>query len=526
MTFDLYSLRTILNNQLPRSRHALAFVIGALGALGFAPLDLWPLMLLAFAFLLLLIDCAKSPIQAFIAGWWFGFGQLCAGLYWLAIAWQYQAQMPAVLGIFAVILLSGLLALYAGFAAAFTFKFATLGWSRVLMLAVMWSVGEYLRGHLFSGFPWNTVSSVWIAFLPVAQVSALIGPFGLSLLTVAMGAGFAVKGGYRFGLGSIVVFTIIGGLWLYANPTRTVPGIQVHVVQANIGEDVKQDDSAASSIFNRYLDLSEQAVRAQGPGIIIWPETAVPPLVASTASGRISILSITDQPTSIYRITRRLLARGGQLITGIDRYNEDANGRIGSARNSLAVMNADGVVTALYDKHHLVPYGEYLPMRALLEPLGWARLVPGDIDFAPGSGPVTLMPPGLPAFAPLICYEAIFADDIISKHGIRPQWIVNISNDSWYGRAAGPEQALAQGRLRTIEQGLPMVRATPTGISAMIDAHGRLTGTIKASEAAVLTRPLPAPASPTVYARFGDWVFFTLCCIGIFMAYHFRHKRI
>ncbi len=509
-----------MNATSSHRRHALSFAIGALSALAFAPLNLWPLMIPAFALLLRRIDSARSPLQAFTSGWWLGFGQLCAGLYWLAIAWQYQAQMPAVLGIFAVMLLSALLALYAGFTAALTHKFSQSGWPRVLTLAVLWSIAEYLRGHLFSGFSWNSVGSVWIAFLPVAQISALIGPFGVSLLTVAWGASFAIKGGYRFGVAGLAIVAVGGGLWLWSHPTQNTPGIQVHVVQANVGEDVKQDDSAAAGIFNRYLDLSEKAVKAHGPGIIIWPETAVPPLVTSTASGRISILSITDQPTSVYRITRRLLASGGQLITGIDRYDEDANGRVGSARNSLAVMNSAGVVTATYDKHHLVPYGEYLPMRTLLEPLGWARLVPGDIDFAPGSGPVTLAPPGLPAFAPLICYEAIFADDVVARHGRRPQWIVNISNDSWYGRAAGPEQALAQGRLRAIEQGLPMVRATPTGISAMIDAHGRLTGYIKASQAAVLTRPLPAAASPTVYARFGDWVFFLLCGMCIVVGYY------
>jgi apolipoprotein N-acyltransferase len=487
-----------------KQRQAISFGLGLISAAAFAPLGVWPLMAPAIIWLIWSIDTAATGKQAFGAGWWMAFGQFLAGLYWIMLAWQYQANMPLLSAIPIVGGLCAFLALYAGLAAYVAKHIWHQGASRVLLLAATWMVGEYLRGVVLTGFPWNELGGIWITHaLPIAQSAMIFGQLGLSGLTIILCGGVALwptqrRAAYVL-LGSGLVISLLGALWMVLHPTILRSDTQVHVVQVNVGQDLKWTEDAPRFLFSRYLTMSQQAVEKHGPGIIIWPETAVPSTLFDDGSGGIRIESLMEQPTVRYRISRRALKDGGLLITGIDHFEFDAQGQPISARNGMAVYNQDGETIATYQKAHLVPLGEYLPLRSLLEPLGLNRLVPGAIDFTPGPGARTLQLDDAPSVGPMICYEMIFAGDIVSRK-TRPAWLLNISNDAWFGVSSGPHQHLAQGRMRSIEYGLPMVRSTPTGISAVIDSHGRLLGQIGLSMAGVLSQPLPQSANATPYS--------------------------
>jgi apolipoprotein N-acyltransferase len=485
-------------------QQAIGFGLGLISAAAFAPLGVWPLMIPAIVWLIWSIDTAATGKQAFWAGWWMAFGQFLAGLYWIMLAWQFQANMPMLFAIPIVGGLCAFLALYGGLAAYVAQRFWHQGASRVCLLAATWVVGEYLRGVVLTGFPWNELGGIWIIHaLPMAQSAMVFGQLGLSGLTIMICGGVALwptqrRGAYAL-LGSGLAVALLGALWMFLHPTKLRRDTQVHVVQVNIGQDLKWTEDAPRFLFSRYLNMSQQAVEKLGPGIVIWPETAVPSTLFDDGSGGIRIESLMEQPTARYRISRRVLKNGGLLITGIDHFEFDAQGQPISARNGLAVYNQDGETIATYEKAHLVPLGEYLPLRSLLEPLGLNRLVPGAIDFTPGPGARTLQLDGAPSVGPMICYEMIFAGDIVSRK-VRPAWLLNISNDAWFGLSSGPHQHLAQGRMRSIEYGLPMVRSTPTGISAVIDSQGRLLGEKALGQAGVLTQPLPEAASATPYS--------------------------
>jgi apolipoprotein N-acyltransferase len=248
--------------------------------------------------------------------------------------------------------------------------------------------------------------------------------------------------------------------------------------------------------------MTRKAIAERGPGIAIWPETAVPNL-------------IDEEITTRYLISRAI-GEDSILLTGADRAVRSPEGEILAAHNSLMVLNSNGTILDIYDKVHLVPFGEYLPLRGLLDPLGISRLAPGSIDFLPGPKKRTLALDRLPAVGPLICYEVIFAGQVTDRSN-RAGWLLNISNDAWFGRSSGPYQHLAQARLRAIEEGLPMVRATPTGKSAVIDGHGRILAEVPAHQAAVLTSALPKPLLATPYARTGDISFFLLAAALLFL---------
>ncbi len=492
-----------------RQRNVTGFALGLLSAAAFAPIGAWPLMIPCIAWLVWSLDAATTTKQAFWAGWWTGFGQLLAGLYWIMLAWQYQANMPVLFAIPIVAGLCAFLALYAGFAALLAHKFWHKGPTRLLIFAATWMIGEFLRGIILTGFPWNELGGIWVTHaLPVAQLAALVGQLGLSGFTIILAGALALWPSQRRAalaiIGGGAVLAALGAIWLTLHPTKLRSDTQVHVVQINIGQDLKWTEDAPRMLFSKYLMLSQQAVQKHGPGIVIWPETAVPSTLYDDGRGGIAIDSLLDQPTARYRISRRVLQDSGLLITGIDRFDFDESGQPISARTALAVFNSDGNIVGTYEKAHLVPLGEYLPFRSLMEPLGLSRLVPGVIDFLPGPGARTLPLEGAPPVAPMICYEMIFAGDIVARQP-RPAWLLNISNDAWFGVSSGPHQHLAQGRMRAIEYGLPMVRSTPTGISAVIDAQGRLISRLDLGQAGVLTNALPQAAAATPFSFGRQW---------------------
>jgi apolipoprotein N-acyltransferase len=469
----------------------LSFLLGLVSATGFQPLGLWPLTILAFTGLIILIERAPGMRSALARGWWFGMGQFVLGLNWIATAFTYQAAMPAWLGWVAVVVLSFYLALYPAAAVGLGWR-----WGRsnraalVLILAAAWLVTEYLRGTMFTGFAWNPVGvsliDSWLKW-----PARLIGTYGLSGLAI-LWAGlvwWAVRHRNR-ALGAAVLLLpfLLADLRLTgiaATPEQDAARPVLRIVQPNIPQEERQDAAQEEANFRKQLRLSG---RPDGtPRLILWPESAIPyELHAGAAPGLIaSVIGPRDL----------LLAGGTEVAT-------PPPGAAAAAYNSLYVLGPGARVLGRYDKAHLVPYGEYLPMRPFLTMLGLSRLVPGDGDILAGPGPQTLALPGFGRMGGQICYEIIFSGEVVDRAN-RPDFIFAPSNDAWFG-AWGPPQHFAQARLRALEEGLPVVRSTPTGITGVIDAQGRVVARLPQHQEGVIDTRLPPAAAPTLFARFGN----------------------
>ncbi|HEY5710472.1 MAG TPA: apolipoprotein N-acyltransferase [Allosphingosinicella sp.] len=468
----------------------LAFAAGLAGALGFAPLGLWPLMILAFAVLLWLIETAPSLRSALARGWWFGVGQFVLGLNWIATAFTYQAAMPAWLGWLAVVLLSLYLAIFPAAAAGLAWR-----WGRrdkvalTLVLAAAWIVTEWLRATLFTGFAWNPVGVIWTNLLGIARLSAWIGTYGVSAVVVLAGGVVFVLASRRWKSALVLAAPILLALVLLT-PLRVTepadPRPLIHIVQPNIGQQNKWDPGYEAINFRRLADLTGRP--GPEPRLILWPEAATPDFLSidPAARGRLAAL----------------IGPGDLLLLGGVEPIFAPDGRGVAAYNSLYALSPEARILGRYDKAHLVPYGEYLPMRPLLSAIGLSRLAPGDLDFRGGPGPRTVDLPGFGRAGVQICYEMIFSGEVVDRAN-RPDFIFNPSNDAWFG-AWGPPQHLAQARLRAIEEGLPVIRATPTGISAVIGTDGIVDQSLPLGAAGAIDARLPRAAPPTLFARYGN----------------------
>jgi apolipoprotein N-acyltransferase len=489
----------------------LAFLAGLVSALGFAPLGLWPLMIGAFTLLFWLIEGAPSLRSALARGWWFGVGQFVLGLNWIATAFTYQAAMPAWLGWVAVVLLSLYLAVYPAMAAGLAWRWQ--GKSRIallLLLAAAWIVTEWLRATMFTGFAWNPVGVV-IVGTGLSWLAAGIGTYGLSAIVVLLGGTFGLVSGStqdrKAGAWLIlIIFGAAGAAWALSPSPDGTPGPAVHIVQPNIGQQNKWERGYERQNFERFVQLSGPPTAE--PRLLLWPEAATPDYLAYDPAAR-----------------RRLAALLGPhdllLLGGVEPIFDD-QGRGVAAYNSVYVLTPDDRLTGRYDKAHLVPYGEYLPMRPILSAIGLSRLAPGDLDFRDGPGPRTL---DLGAFGHAgvqVCYEIIFSGEVVDEAN-RPDFLFNPSNDAWFG-AWGPPQHLAQARLRAIEEGLPIIRATPTGISAIIGADGVLEQSIPLGTAGAIDARLPRAAPPTLFARYGNLLPFAFALLLVAAAIAVRRK--
>jgi apolipoprotein N-acyltransferase len=497
---------------LPRGRALLlAFAAGATATLALPPVHALPVLLLAVPLLLWLLDASPSRARGFWLGLAFGFGFFLFGLYWIAFAlavdwarlwWMtpfVAAGLPAVLAIF-----TGLVG-FADRALGFS------GIARIFAFAVLWALAEWLRGHVFTGFPWNLIGYGWTGFLPVLQSVSVIGIYGLSFLSVLAAAAPAAlaepavtrRRAWAMTTAPLALFGLIalwGWLRLHGAPAGEA-GPWLRIVQPNVDQRTKMDSAQRIANFEALLALAATPPAGDRlPRVIILPETAVPFLL--------------DEDDAAARLLGRLAPPDGYVVTGAVR--RDGAGTAAQPWrywNSLQALDAVGAVRANFDKFHLVPFGEYMPFRGLL-PVD--AIAAGALDFAAGDGPKTLRLPGVPAFGATICYEAIFPGAVIDR-GERPAWIVNLTNDGWYGNTAGPHQHFAMAQTRAVEEGLPLVRAANTGISAVVDAYGRIEGRLELGETGVLDRPLPpAIAEGTYFQRQGALVFFTI--IGMITA--------
>lgn len=491
-----------------------AFAAGVASATGFAPLDLWPLTLAALAVLLAMLIEAKSLRRALALGWAFGLGHFVLGLNWIATAFTYQAAMPAWLGWIAVVLLSIYLAVYPAVAAGLAWRWGRADPIRLtLVFAASWIVSEWLRATLFTGFAWNPLGAVTLPVLGTARLATLIGTFGLSGI-VALAAGgllLAARRQWRPAAMLLLIGPLAAALLvqlpgnLAAGPSRTGP--LMRIVQPNIGQQEKWRKDAERENFRRLVRLTGRP--ATEPRLILWPEAAVPEY-------------LEEEPLARARLAA-LLGPRDVLLTGGVALEFGNDGHVIAARNSLFAVDADARLLGRYDKAHLVPYGEYLPMRPILSVIGLSRLAPGDLDFWPGRGPRSLRLPGFGVVGVQICYEIIFPGHVIDA-AHRPAMLFNPSNDAWFG-AWGPPQHLAQARLRAIEEAVTVVRSTPTGISAVIAPDGRLIAHLPWRTAGAIDWRVPAANPPSLFARVGNILSFLFAGLLVVGAIALRPTR-
>jgi apolipoprotein N-acyltransferase len=503
-----------------------AFGLGGLGALAFAPIHALPVLLLALPGLLLLVE-TRTPWRAAAIGWGWGLGHHVVGLYWISHALLTEAERFAWLVPIAVPAIAAVLAVFIAIPVGLATWLAA-GWPRILGFAALWTLGELARGIVLTGFPWNLAGSAWaFGSLPI-QGAAWVGTHGLSLATIVLALlplvwsrRVAAAGGV-----TLAAFLALGLARLWPEEAPPEP-VALRIVQGNIAQGHKWRDDLRAAHFRHYLGLtsavpppSPEAGPEAGWGqvLVIWPETASPYLLASDEVAR--------------EFAARALPRGAVLLAGTPRLERQPEGTTPPVRiwNSLVGLDDTGSTVAVYDKHHLVPFGEYVPLRGVL-PI--ETIVPGNLDFSRGPGPrtVTLDGPAgarVPAFSPLICYEVIFPGNVTAG-GDRPGWMLNLTNDAWFGISSGPYQHLAAARLRAVEEGLPLVRAANTGISAVFDARGRTVGAIGLGQTGVLAAPLPAARAATPFSRGGLWIPLGLSMLtlllGIVLCIRLRDQR-
>lgn len=490
-------------------RWLLAFASGAVCVLALPPYGYLAAFFLGIPALVWLVDGAAGAPGAvsgwrrlrsgFAIGWWFGFGYFLAGLWWIGSAFLVEAERFAWMMPFAVTLLPAGLALFHGLAVALATRFWPDSWSRVVVLAGFLSASDWVRGHVLTGFPWNAFGYVTAETLPLAQLASVVGVYGVGavILVLAAAPALAVDGRRQAiaGPGVAAVGLIALMTWgaVRLNDTEGLidASITLRVIQPSIAQNEKWKPEKRLSIFRSYLELSSSArgndEAAATRRVYVWPESAFPFL-------------LTQEPEAIEEIDS-MLQPGEVLVTGAIRAERNADGV--NYYNSIYGILDGGTIVDAYDKVRLVPFGEYLPLSNVLEALGLRALVNAPNPFRAGYAHTVLTTGDLPAYLPLVCYEVIFPQ-IAAEVSERPKWLVNLTNDAWFGDSAGPYQHFAQARFRAIEQGLPLVRSANTGISAVVDAYGRPVEVLAPFVVGAIETPLPAALEPTVFARFGD----------------------
>lgn len=500
--------------------------LGALANLAFPPVYIWPALAIGLVGLVWLLDGAARTKQPGRAAFWrvfcFGFSYFLVGLHWIAAAFLVEASRYAIFLFMPLVLLPAGLSLILSVIMSAAFRFWSAGPARYAVFVLAFMLAEWIRGALFGlgGLPWNLPGMVWAPGGAISQSASIWGIYGLSLLTLAALASPAAlvdarpRGSMAVRAAPVIVAAIVfGAIWGYGARRLAMAGDEpggpmVRLVEAGVPQAQKYNPEMAPLVVRRFRDLTGEAGAGAAP-IVIWPEGALP-------------YYLFEWPEVLDVVTERLGER--MLITGLAR-REHPGEEDETAYNSLAVISGDTLrrgPLAVYDKHMLVPFGEFTPFASIASALGLEtlqKLAPGG--FAPGPLPASISAPGLPPFGPLICYEAIFPG--LSPNGEdRPSWLVNISNDSWFGHLSGPYQHAAQARYRSIEEGLPMARVAAGGHTGLIDAYGRWTARGAPADpdrfgvdppgwkSSVVEAVLPAAADPTPYGAWRDGLFWLM----------------
>ncbi len=522
-----------------------AFLLGLLSATGFAPLHVWPLTLLALAGWMMLALRAPRARTVFGIGWAFGVGHFVLGLNWIATAFTYQAAMPAWLGWLAVLLLALYLAVYPALAALGGWLIACPASPTIsrpftlpalLGFAGAWTISEWLRSWVFTGFAWNPLSAITVPY--AAAPARFLGTYGTSALVILAAGALIWLAARRYKAAAITASLLIfltGGALIdqgmdaadamvrqKGGPTTPL----VTLVQPNIGQADKWEGDHAAANFGKLARLTPAkpdapfaAASDTPPRLILWPEAAIPDYLER---GYPAYFYERTPDDARRRLTTLMNPRDVLLLGALKLEFDDQYNAIG-ARNSVMSLYGNGSLGPRYDKSHLVPYGEYLPMRPLLSAIGLSRLAPGDLDFWPGPGARTISLGDFGKIGLQICYEIIFSGQVTDR-AMRPDFLFNPSNDAWFG-AWGPPQHLAQARLRAIEEGLPVLRSTPTGISAVIDASGHIRQSIPMHRAGRIDTHTPPAYAPTLFARMGNILPLLWASLLIIAAIAIRFRR-
>ena len=497
---------------LPRVRKGgpAALLAGLAAALAHPPFGFLPGLLgFSVLYLLLLRSSAERPLRsAFWRAWLFGLAYFTVSLWWISEAFMVDVAAHGWQAPFAVAGLAGGLALLWGLAAVVWRTVNGKGLAGASAFAAILAVTEWLRGHILTGLPWNPPGAAWAAGGAVSQLAAVVGIYGLTLFTLVLTSliALAASPGYRHRMRSVLAAAAALALvWGFGSVRlATAPhgpaGPVVRIIQANVPQTDKWDARTFSEILGRYTRLTAAPAAGPVPAYVIWSETAIPALLEDyLADGTWTAAEVQAS-----------LRPGQTLILGADRA-EPAPDRT-RYYNSLFVLRRTATGfdrLAVYDKHHLVPFGEYFPVDSLAEATGLKKLVHVGDGFDAGPPSRVMRPDGVAPFAPMICYESLFPG-AISDQGRRAAWIVNVSNDAWFGRTSGPIQHLNLASYRAIETGLPMARSTPTGVSALIDAYGRSLRQLGQGRESFIDLPLPPVAPETFYHRFGDTIFWVV----------------
>ena len=511
----------------------LAGVSGALTALALAPYHFSPIIFLTFPILVWLLDGAVAPAgsghrfgifrrfwPAFKIGWCFGFGYFLAGFWWVGQAFLVDAEEFLFLLPIAVVALPAGLALFWGGAAAMARLAWGNGWVRLVAFAASLAFWEWLRGTMLTGLPWNTPGYAAMPVPLLMQSASVFGLYGITFFTILVAAVPAIIApGYGAGrwraapilvVGLTLLFghVILGMVSLSGASTAVVDGVKIRVVQPAIDQSKKWDIGNEAEIMQRYLDLSNsnkgpQEASAAAFTHIIWPESAFP-------------FILTQRRDQLAKIAQ-LLPASTSLITGAMRLEKAAiEGEQPKVFNSLYLINSNGEIVVARDKTRLLPFGEFLPFQSFLEGIGLQQLTQLRGGFAQGNRRSVVAVPGTPAFLPLICYEIIFSGAVmpdLSEGDQRPKWIVNLTNDAWFGMTAGPYQHAHQAQVRAVEEGLPVIRAANNGISFIADAYGRVQEQLALGARGVVDGPLPAAIGPTPFAQYGNRPILIFVCL-------------
>lgn len=509
-----------------------ALIAGLAAGLAHPPFGFLP-GFLGYALLLAVVHAPDPrPLKAaFFRGWLAGLGYFAVSVWWVVDAFLVDAAVHGWMAPFALALLAGGLALFWGLGLTLYRATRARGLLRVLVFAGALSATEWLRSHIFTGFPWNLPGETWRAGSAASQLAAVVGPYALTWVTLTLSAAPVLlfdpmRHRRRAIIAGVLVLAAVGLHQVGAQRLKLAPppapeGPRIRVVQANIDQKNKWRPENLELIFATYERLTVQRDRVDiVPDIVVWPEGALPAVADNLLA-----------PGSPYvRRFQNALSPGQTLLMGANRAGLAEDGRSLDYFNSLIALRreSDGLrVTGVYDKHRLVPFGEFLPLGDLMTLIGFRSLVHMPEDFSAGPAPRPMTLPGLPSFQPMICYEALFPRLAARQGAPRPQWILNVSNDAWFGVTSGPLQHLNLASYRAIEEGLPMVRATPTGVSAFIDAHGRVlpNADLGLSKLGVIDATLPPSLAPTPYSRHGDKAFLVMLALSALTGLIFAVRR-
>lgn len=501
---------------------------GTVAATGFQPLGLWPLALLAMGGFALLVARAPDWRHAAWLGWLFGMGHFTLGNNWIATAFTYQSNMPAALGWAAVPLLSIYLALFPAIAAgaARALSRGRTGWTIAPAFGAAWILGEWLRGWVLTGFAWNPFGIILLGPFEspgLAAIAPWTGTYALSGIAAVIATALALALlERRYLAAGLATLLLAAGIYWPAGEGRE-GSLAVTIVQPDLYQERLNRPQFYEANFQRLAGLSLPRDR-RSPRLVLWPESGLADYLREGYPQRFYDATTADgSPAFARRRIAGAIGPQGLLLTGavdLEMAPDPVHGeRASGAYNGVTAVDGQARIRGGYAKAHLVPFGEFLPFRPLLEPIGLSRLVPGTMDFLPGPGPRTLDLGEHGRAAVQVCYEIVFSGEVVDDGAARPDYIFNPSNDGWFG-AFGPPQHLAQARLRALEEGLPVLRSTTTGISAVIDARGIVREHLPMHVAGRIDTSVPPALPPTPFARAGHWLtlawaLLLLCTIGV-----------